>query len=436
MSEPYDSRQVCAQRGLLRVAAALLLLALACSAAEAGSSPPVLDRDFTASPSIETSPAPRPSGGANSADLAQGTLLPDSAESPAAGAAPACVTVASTAALEREPVDIILVLDNSGSMRDEIDAVERNINVNFARVLEDAEVDYRVILISRHRRDVRGPSGEASTSICVQEPLSTLEDCPADAPGLSDRFFHYSIKIESTDSFERIAESLNQPLDRFDLTVSGWSEWLRPGAKKVFLELSDDDAETSVADFLRELTTRAPEHFGTDPGRPAFVFHSIVGVVERSPAGTPYLPADPVESTRCTGNDNNVENAGETYQELSRMTGGLRFPLCQFNDYDVVFRTIAGDVVRRSGNLCQFEIPSPPAGRTLDLDTIAVSVATEGAEPKLLGQALAVEACGPDAFVVQDGHIALCPQTCSAAESEPAARVEVLFTCQSTIIVR
>jgi hypothetical protein len=45
----------------------------------------------------------------------------------------ACARAEAMAELVKEPVDIILLLDNSGSMDDELDAVERNINVNFAQ---------------------------------------------------------------------------------------------------------------------------------------------------------------------------------------------------------------------------------------------------------------------------------------------------------------
>ena len=35
--------------------------------------------------------------------------------------------------LVREPIDVIVVLDNSGSMDEELDSVERNVNESFAR---------------------------------------------------------------------------------------------------------------------------------------------------------------------------------------------------------------------------------------------------------------------------------------------------------------
>jgi len=81
-----------------------------------------------------------------------------------------CARAEAMAELVTEPVDIILLLDNSGSMDDELDAVERNINVNFAQILTDSMVDYRVILISRHRKAARDANAEASTSICVEAP--------------------------------------------------------------------------------------------------------------------------------------------------------------------------------------------------------------------------------------------------------------------------
>ena len=89
----------------------------------------------------------------------------------------ACVIDKAKAVLVKQPVDIIVLLDNSGSMEDEAAAVEANININFASVLENSGVDYRVILISRQRRGPREESGESSTSICVQTPLSGLSSC-------------------------------------------------------------------------------------------------------------------------------------------------------------------------------------------------------------------------------------------------------------------
>jgi hypothetical protein len=357
---------------------------------------------------------------------------------PGGGKAGACARAEAMAELVKEPVDIILLLDNSGSMDDELDAVERNINVNFAQILTDSMVDYRVILISRHRKAARDANAEASTSVCVEAPLSGLAACPAEDPVFSERFFHFFTKIESTNSFDVALDTYYPPIatdnqDRSDQAPLGWSEWLRSGAKKVFLELSDDNEDMSPDLFIAGLVQEGPEHFGTDPAAPNLVFHSIIGIAEKAVPTEAYLPDEPVTSARCP----DVTTAGETYQELSRRTGGLRFPICGFDAYDVVFRRIAEDVVTRTIVACDFALPAVPEGTELVLDNIAVNhVFGDGSGEETLGQVLDEADCGPDAFYFDGDRVTLCPEACDIVRADASAEVEVLFTCESTVIVR
>lgn len=372
--------------------------------------------------------------------------LVDGSELPPSGAtnvSEACVITKDEATFVRQPVDIILLLDNSGSMSDELGAVEANINESFASILTSSDVDYRVILISRHRQEPRDESEEASTSICVTSPLSGLADCEeADEPMFSERFFQYSTKLESSDSFDVLLDTYAPPFDddereeKFDQAPSGWSAWLRQGAKKVFLEMTDDDEDMPIAEFIASLSGMAPEHFGSDPQSPGFVFHSIIGVAEKSTPTDAYLPDEPVQAETCTGNDNDVENSGESYQELSRITGGLRFPLCQFGAYDVVFRSIAEDVVLTREIACDVEVPPGPPGLELDLDNVAIEYfGGAGAAPVQFGQAPDLASCQADAFYIAEGRLNLCPETCSAIRRDRTASMTVLFTCESQIIV-
>ena len=390
-----------------------------------------------------------PGGGAGSSSSAGGSgfipstgasgggqvILPGGDGTAGVGSGPTCATASAAATLIKEPVDIILVLDNSGSMEDELDAVEKNINVNFANILQQSGVDYRAILISRHRKAARADSEEASTSICVSSPLSGLAACPAEAPVNSDRFFQYSIKVESTDSFDRILSTYNTK-DKFKLTELGWSEWLRPGAKKVFLEMTDDNPALAVDTFVQKLTALVPANFGTVE-KPNFVFHSIIGIKEKSPATTPYEPAEPIETAVCTSGGDTVANAGAGFQELSRRTGGLRFPICAFSAYDTVFSEIASDVVTKSRLACDFDIPTPSDGQTIDLSKVAVAYTQGGATAaSKFGQVLTSADCQADAFYIENNHIYLCPDTCTAVKADGAAKVDVLFTCESTIILK
>lgn len=357
------------------------------------------------------------------------------------GAGEACAVARAEATLVREPVDIVLALDNSGSMDEELEAVEQNINVNFANILAASEVDYRVILVSRHRVEARDAGSVPSTSVCVASPLAGQRECPTARPVFSERFFHYSTKIESDDSFDVLLGTFAPPFadaeleDKYDQAPMGWSAWLRPEAKKVFLELTDDDEDMPVEDFVRLLTDASPQHFGT-PEAPTFVWHSICGVEEKEIATDPYLPEEAIVEGKCSGNGGDVTSAGVTYQVLSALTGGLRFPICQWTAYDTVFQTIADDVVVHRSVACDFEIPDAPGGKTIDLDKVAVRY-TSGVDGSAvqLGQAPTVDDCQADAFYIDSARIHLCPGACETVRSDPQAEVDVLFTCESTLIV-
>jgi hypothetical protein len=202
----------------------------------------------------------------------------------------------------------------------------------------------------------------------------------------------------------------------------------------VFLEITDDNSRLPVEEFSSALAARAPDLFAGGAAQPSFVWHSIVGVAERPVVTDPYAPSDPIEQRECAGD---VANAGTEYQELSQQTGGLRFPICAFNGYDVVFRRIASDVVQTSRNACDFAIPAPPAGRSLDLDKVTVSYQPgSGGAAQRLGRVSASGVCGAgaDTFWLDAAGVHLCDAACAAVSADASASVSVLFTCENTLI--
>jgi len=349
------------------------------------------------------------------------------------GGGDSCATQQADAAIEHQPVDIIVTIDNSGSMQEEIDAVESNINVKFANILQASGVDYRVILVSRHERKGR------QTSICVTAPLSANAVCPPtpDQPAFSDRFYQYSLKVDSLNSLSLLVDTFDATVkDEFDLAPMGWGAWLRPTASKVFLEITDDNSTTMTAtEFVTQITAKSPQ-FGT-AAAPTFIFHSIIGIGEKPTVTEPWTPDESVQTSLCSGNADPVENAGPEYQALSRSTGGLRFPLCQYNAFDAVFEAIAKDVVSHAAIACEFAIPPSPMGKDLDLTKVAVSYdAGDGSAPKTFGQAMTSADCQADAFFIDAaaGKIQLCPDTCAAAQEGKNPKIDVLFTCEPTFV--
>ncbi len=352
------------------------------------------------------------------------------------GTGNACATDSAKPEITTEPVDIIVIVDNSGSMDDEIKQVEANLNVNFANVLTQSQVDYRVILISRYR------VADKATSICVDPPLSgapvgfceNLNRMP-DVPVFTDRFYQYSEKIESTDSLSKIITFYNQA-DSKNWAPMGWGVWLRPNAKKVFLEFTDDSDAWTADQFFQQLTTLAPQFFGTDPMHPTLTYHTVIGLKEKADPAAPYLPNEPVQTAICNGNGDTVTNYGPTWQDISIRTGGLRFPICQFTHFDTVFQTIAHDVVSKTAIACDFAIPASPTGQEINLSNVAVNYTAPGAtDPTQFGQVLDPADCQADAFYIDktSNRITLCPTACDAVKAQQSS-VNVLFTCQSTII--
>jgi hypothetical protein len=51
-------------------------------------------------------------------------------------------------------------------------------------------------------------------------------------------------------------------------------------------------------------------------------------------------------------------------------------------------------------------------------------------------QAPSQDLCQAGAFFISGEHIYLCPEACQAVQADPAAAISVLFTCESTIIVK
>lgn len=433
---------------------ALACGAAACSAVDDGSEPSRMS-----SPEWEGPPFSEPAQNPDATNTGQGNDdfagFDTKEPSPAPiGVEDACVIDAAEAELVTQPVDIILVLDNSGSMHEEMGAVERNINQNFAAILTTGGVDYRVILLSRHRRDPR-TTGEtqANTSVCVTAPLSGLASCPGPEPVFTDRFIQYGKKIESFDAMNWLLDAYGTPPDDDNfaeqiealgspllMSPMGYGAFLRDGAKKVVLVLTDDNEGNAgdtnpltIPQLLQGLAALSTGHFGT-PETPAFTFHSIIGLKAKPDRTAAYLPGEPIQTEKCTARDTTIPDVGTFYQELSIRTNGLRFPICEYDAYDAVFRSLAQNVVVNN-IACDFPIPPAPSGSALSLDNVAIQYSPgKGLGAVSFRQAPTLTDCQADAFYITNDRLTLCPATCSAVRANPTASMTVLFTCESQLI--
>jgi hypothetical protein len=370
-----------------------------------------------------------------------------------AGGAEGCADQEAEATLINRPVDIVFVIDNSGSMSGEIEEVEQEISANFASIIESADppIDYRVIMVSAH--------GEFDDQrICIPMPLGGAADADGDghcddipnAPINGERFFHHHAGISSHDALCDLLEQYGEP-DPFGLDPNGYQDRLRADAFKVIVVITDDRVATGGGDcpemddqntpeggeavattFDAALLALAPQHFGTAAER-NYVFHSIIAVAPYDPGdlAQPHPPEGPIVTDECSPG---AQNPGTGYQALSRLTGGLRYPTCGL-DYTPIFQKIAEGVIEGSAVACEFTIPEPPSGEELDLDSVRVRY-----EPGGGGEAVDFErvdgpgSCTDDGFYLDEanGTIVLCPGACDAVQGDDGAQIRVVFDCAST----
>jgi hypothetical protein len=252
------------------------------------------------------------------------------------------------------PVDIILFVDNSGSMTEEITALQSGINDALIGPLEAGGVDYRVILISTH--------GDVDVeSVCIEEPLSGIPagGCavPPAQPVFTDRFYHYSLDIGSRNGWCQLLNSFNAS-DGFGLLPNGWGHVLRPDALKTIVALTDDEVfctlgatiyddlgtaaggEAAAAAFDAALMALSPVHFGTSGNR-RYVAHSIIGMTQNSPAAEPYQPDAPILTSSCP----TAVQPGTGHQALSTLTGGLRYGICETSAYNGILSSLAQSAI-------------------------------------------------------------------------------------------
>ena len=328
-----------------------------------------------------------------------------------------CVEDRYSADFRFKPVDIIITLDNSGSMRDEIEAVESNINDSLAKIIEEAGIDYRVVLIGKH-----GEGGDFDSDICVAQPLSATNCNPVPpSPANTDRFRHVDVEVSSDDAFRVTLETFPQ-----------WSAMLRPEALKALIVVTDDESEASIAGtdptaeaFDAQLLALGGGTFGAAGSR-NYVFHTIAGLEQNTPADAVWRATSPIVQRRCLS----AESAGIAYQQLSIVTGGVRYPVCEFESYDAVFREIATGIVEDARIDCSMRLPNVSDQQILDVDRMALEFSgASGEAPRLVTRVSDASSCGTDNFYVTETTVELCPQLCEQASSSTSGELVVYAEC-------
>jgi hypothetical protein len=367
-----------------------------------------------------------------------GVINDAATEEPPISADAACAAASEEATIEKLPVDIIWVVDNSSSMQPAIDEVKKGLNT-FAALIAAKNLDYKVIMLALRGKTLINIGGSNRYPVCIPAPLAGDNDC-----GNGPRFFQSSVDIRSTQPLEQFLGTLGQTAGYMKGEPRGGDPWLqelRPQASKTIVVVTDDNARLSASDFENFAGGKNPFNSLTlPPGilHPSwnnlfagYVFSGIYGW------GSNADPAEP-----CTYSDGTQPpSAGPTYTTLVNKTGGVRAKLCAGSAaWGPFFDAVAQAVDNTAKLSCELTIPTPPSG---EIDPAQVNVAlVSGPDQTLLPRVDGAAACGVDGGWYYDDpampkKVVLCKSSCDAAQALVGAGktggIQVLFGCKTVI---
>lgn len=325
----------------------------------------------------------------------------------ATGTGGSCAAVSSEATSELQPADIIIAVDTSGSMDEEIAQVQQNLNA-FAALIVASGIDVHVVLI-------------ADASMCIPAPLGN------GACGGAD---------EKLPAYRHVIQTVNSN-DALDLIVSSYPQWkdaLRPGATKTLAVVSDDDSNTGASAFQSALLALDPPTFQ------GFKFDAIVSFDDPGVCTGCFFNCAACASKCCNTAlfCTPISAAeGKVYKQLVQQTGGVIGNLC-IEDFAAVFKDMATSVVQGSKISCDYAIPIPDGGMINPGQVNVQYTPMPGSMPQPILNVPSAAGCGQNGGWYYDSpqnptKIILCPGTCAAIQSNTGGKVDVLFGCDTVV---
>jgi hypothetical protein len=307
-----------------------------------------------------------------------------------------CSEVSESAQNALSPVDIVIAVDNSGSMTAEAGYVQENMN-GFSQQIVESGIDVHIVLLTA--------SSTMSNGICVDAPLGS-GTCPDDTN--LPVYLHHVVQVESTDALYKIW-----------YTYPYWSDMLREGSIRHFVVVSDDNSADTPEWFLESVADLVPP---VDE----LTFHAIASYIDPWPA----CAADPPHPC-CEFS----AHAGTVYQELALATGGIFADLC-VQDFQPVFDELA-EVVADVPIACAWDIPDPPDDEVFDKDKVNVDYIDGDDQVHPIGHVDLVAQCEDvsHAWYYDDNEepttVRVCPQTCAWIQADPQATIVIKFGCET-----
>ena len=342
-----------------------------------------------------------------------GDIFPTTGSGGAGGALPdadTCASVSSEAQAGKQPADIIIAVDTSGSMSEEIAEVQANLNV-FAQLITASGIDVHVVLI-------------ADATMCIPAPLGS-----GSCNGMDEKLPNYRHVVQTVASTDALQQILNMHPQYKDV--------LRPNAVKTIAVVSDDDSDLGATAFTNQLLALDPTFTGykfdaivSFEGGEQCIFQCGFGACPTCPftcCDKSSFACEPISAAE-----------GKVYKQLVQQTSGVLGNLC-IQNFDPVFNDMATAVVSEAKISCDYPIPVPPDGTTIDPKKVNVKYTnSNGTETTIYNVPTGQAGCGTTGGWYYDvpaapTKITVCANTCAALQGDVGGKVEVLFGCETQI---
>ncbi len=326
----------------------------------------------------------------------------------------ACVTKSEEATAKLQPADILIAVDTSGSMDQEIQQVQENLN-SFASIITNSGIDAHVVMI-------------ADATMCIPAPLGSGQCGGADEKLPTYR--HVLQEVASTDALQQILSTYPQ-----------WKDSLRPDALKIIAVVSDDNSMLGAVEFKNQL-------FALDATFQGFKFDAIVSLVDPDAIQFTCVSCALQGMFTCNncaekccdkmlGCQPLPADKGQVYIDLVAQTGGVIGDLC-IQDFGPVFQDMATGVVQSAQLSCSYDIPAPPPGETLDPGKVNVNYTPSGQMAIPILHVATPADCGVKGGWYYDNpnapaKILMCPSTCETLKADSTGKIDVLFGCETVI---
>ena len=292
------------------------------------------------------------------------------------------VDVDITVELSARPVDIVWVIDSSGSMRNEAQIVQENMN-RFVQAFSHLEQEVQTVLVAD------------TDYVNVPPPLGT------DAT----RFLHINHRVSSR-------SALLDLLMHWD----AYKHRLRPDSMVHFVVVTDDESSLPAPCFIDEMRANLGE-------QRELRLHTVSseGISEETHAAVPVfdLPAcgeryhgEEIFVRACTG----AARPGLQYWGGAKLTGGEALSICTSN-WSEVFETLADNAERVSIAGCETPVPALPSGVDFNSDEVELLAHPQSGDTLRVAQIPDASACeGGGGWYFDDANnptqLTICEQTC------------------------